>query len=254
MKKFFTSIFGYILIAISAICIATFIAWSRAPDMLASHLSKEIGVPVEIEDIEVGFSHFTIENFEIGNVPNGILAKAFSVETLDIEAPLTNYLNPQVVIESIQLDNVYLGLEFDSATSTQGNWTRIMSNLDKAASEDVPPSRRKRKSEQSTTQSSPSTPGRSVFIKELIINNISVDLLYVQGGGKVKKLPVIKQIVLKNISSEEGFPIDQLMNTVLGQMLKEVFIKQNLQNMLDTLLDQQSQLNDYIRPFRGLIK
>ena len=254
MKKFLTSIFGYILIAIVAICIATFIAWSRAPDMLATHLSKELGVPVDIEDIEIGFSHFTIDNFEISNLPNGILEKAFSVETLDIQAPLTNYFNPQVVIEKVQLDNVYLGLEFDSATSTQGNWTRIMSNLDTAASEGAPRSRRKRKSEQATHQPSTGTPGRSVFIKELIINNISVDLVYVQGVGRVKKLPVIKQIVLKNINSEEGFPIDQLMNSVLGQMLKEVFIQQNLQNMLDTLLDQQSQLNDYIRPFRGLIK
>jgi uncharacterized protein involved in outer membrane biogenesis len=254
MKNFFGSIFGYVVIAILAICLATFIAWSRAPDMLATHLAKELGVAVEIEDIRLGPSHFTIDNFEIGNVPNSILEKAFTVETLDIQAPLTNYFNPKVVIEKVQLDNVYLGLEFDSATSTQGNWTRIMSNLDKGASEDVPPSRRKRKSEKSTQQSSAETLGRSVFIKELIINNISVDLVYVEGGGRIKKLPVIKQIVLKNISSEEGFPIDQLMNSVLGQMLKEVFIRQNLQNMLDTLLDQQSQLNDYIRPFRGLIK
>ena len=254
MRKFFRSIFGYVIIAILATCLATFIGWSRAPDMLATHLSKELGVAVEIEDIEVGFSHFTINNFEIANIAEGILDKAFSVETLDIEAPLSNYFNPKVVIEKVQLDNVYLGLEFDSATSTQGNWTRIMSNLDKGASEDVPPSRRKRKSEKSAQHSSAETPGRSVFIKELIINTISVDLLYVQGGGRIKKLPMIKQIVLKNISSEEGFPIDQLMNSVLGQMLKEVFIRQNLQNMLDTLLDQQSQLNDYIRPFRDLIK
>ena len=254
MKTFFRGIFGYITIAIVAICIAAFIVWSRAPDMLASHLSKELGVPVEIEDIEIGFSYFAIDNFEIGNVPNGILAKAFSVETLDIDAPLSRYFNPQVMIESVQLDNVYLGLEFDSATSTQGNWTRIMSNLEKTASEGASPSRRKNKPEKSSPQSPSGARGRSVFIKELIINNISVDLVYVQGGGRVKKLPMIKQIVLKNINSEEGFPIDQLMNSVLGQMLKEVFIQQNLQNMLEGLLNQPSQLNDLIQPFRGLIK
>lgn len=257
MKSFFSGVLGWIVIAIAAVCIAAFIAWSRAPDILANNLSKKLGVPVEIEDISLGFSHITVENFEIGNVPNGILPKAFSVETLAVNAPLGRYLNDQIVIDTIKLDNVYLGLEFDSATSTNGNWTRIMSNLQDSTDTDqnVPPSERsrKRKSQQQAPANTPKT-GKSLLIKELIINNISVDLVYVKGDGKIKKLPMIKQIVLRNISSEEGFPMDQLMNSVLGQMLQQVFIQQNLKNMIQELVPKAQDLNNLLDPFKGLLK
>lgn len=259
MKRFFSGIFGWITITIAALCIALFIMWSRAPDILANNLSKKLGVPVEIADIDFGFSHLTVENFEIGNLPDGILAKAFSVDTLDVEAPLTRYLNNQIVIETIQLDNVYLGLEFDSATSTKGNWTRIMGNLQNSIDEDTPPEQKrdrkhKRKKDQQAEQAAAPSSGRSVFIKELVINNISVDLVYVRGDGRIKKLPMIKQIVLRNINSEEGFPVDQLMNSVLGQMLQQVFIQQNLKNMIQELVPRASDLNDLIQPFKGFIK
>lgn len=255
MKRFFSGIFGWITIAIAALCIALFIMWSRAPDILANNLSKKLGVPVEIADIDLAFSHLTVENFEIGNVPGGILAKAFSVETLDVAAPLTRYLNNQIVIDTIQLDNVYLGLEFDSATSTKGNWTRIMSNLQDSIDQDTPPEKKKEKKRKKKKAEQPAQPssGRSIFIKELVINNISMDLVYIQGDGRIKKLPVIKQIVLKNINSEEGFPVDQLMSSVLGQMLQQVFIQQNLKNMIQELVPRASDLNDLIQPFKGLI-
>jgi len=252
MKSFFSGVLGWIVIAVAAVCIATFIAWSRAPDILANNISKKLGVQVEIEDISLGFSNITIENFEIGNVPNGILPKAFSVETLAVNAPLGHYLNDQIVIDTIQLDNVYLGLEFDSATSTNGNWTRIMSNLQNSteSDENAPAKTRKRKSEQKQASSTPQT-GKSLLIKELVINNISVDLVYVQGDGRIKKLPMIKQIVLRNISSQEGFPMDQLMNSVLGQMLKQVFIQQNLKNMIDQLVPKAQDLNSLLDRFKG---
>lgn len=252
MKSFFSGVLGWIVIAIAALCIAGFIAWSRAPDILANNISKKLGVQVEIEDISVGFSNITIENFEIGNVPNGILPKAFSVETLAVNAPLGRYLNDQIIIDTIQLDNVYLGLEFDSATSTNGNWTRIMSNLQNSTKSDEndAPKPRKRKSEQQSPSTAPKT-GKSLLIKELVINNISVDLVYVQGDGRIKKLPMIKQIVLRNISSEEGFPMDQLMSSVLGQMLKQVFIQQNLKNMIDQLVPRAQDLNSLLDRFKG---
>lgn len=256
MKSFFSGVLGWIVIAIAAVCIAAFIAWSRAPDILANNLSKKLGVAVEIEDISLGMSNITIDNFEIGNVPNGILPKAFSVETIDIQAPLTRYLKDQIVIDTIQLDNVYLGLEFDSATSTKGNWTRIMSNLqDSTTSDENAPSskKRKRKSEQQPANTAPKT-GKSLLIRELVINNISVDLVYVQGDGRIKKLPMIKQIVLRNINSEEGFPMDQLMNSVLGQMLQQVFIQQNLKNMIQELVPRAQDLNNLLDPFKGLIR
>jgi hypothetical protein len=264
MWRLFSKLFGWLALIIIALGVVAFMLWLRVPDMLANNLSKTLKVKVSIEDMNLGFGYINIENLEIGNVPQGILVKAFSAEKTSIQAPLTRYVDDHIVVDRIQIDDVYLGLEFDSATSTNGNWTRILSNLQQTTdSQDASSqgkSRRKghRQKSNSAPKSTSNQDGnnnkKTVLIKELVVNNIYTDLVYIQGDGKIKKLPMIKQIVIKNISSEEGFPIDQLMNSVLGQMLTQVFIQQNLKNMIQTLLPRASELNDWIQPFKGLIK
>jgi uridylate kinase len=108
--------------------------------------------------------------------------------------------------------------------------------------------------------STPSTPTdeknkRTVLIHRLVLTNISVDVVYRSDGGKVKRLPKIDQIVLTDVSSEGGVPMDQVMNSVLGQMLKQIFIKENLKNMLDGILQNQGNgtLEKIITPFKGLL-
>ena len=42
--------------------------------------------------------------------------------------PLNNYLKKNIVIDEIDLNNVYIGLEFEFTQGTEGNWTTIMAN------------------------------------------------------------------------------------------------------------------------------
>jgi hypothetical protein len=42
------------------------------------------------------------------------------------------------------------------------------------------------------------------------------------------------------------------MNSVLAQMLQSVFLKENLKNMLDNLIQQPEQIQKFITPFKGL--
>jgi hypothetical protein len=43
-----------------------------------------------------------------------------------------------------------------------------------------------------------------------------------------------------------------VMNSVLGDMLKQVFIKENLKNMLQELMNQPGPIQQYLSPFKGL--
>lgn len=240
MKGFLSSFLGWVVIVIVAIVIIVFIAWSRLPDVLANNLAKKLKVSVEIEDIRLSYDKITIDNFEISNVPGGILQKAFSTEKIEVDAPLHNYFDKAIEIDRIELDNVYLGLEFDSSKGTKGNWTTLMNNLQ--ASSEAESSKKEKKSSD-----------RSVLIRTLILTNIQVDVVYVKDGTPVKRLPTINRIVLTNISSEKGLPMDQIMNSVLGQMLQSVFMKQNLQNMLEGILNQpQGAIDKLLQPFKGL--
>ena len=244
MKVFFSTIAGLIVIIIVAAVIVGFIFWSRVPDMLANNLSKKMKVAVSIDSIGLGWGKIDLKKIDIGNPPNSILAKAFSCNEIDVNAPFTRYLNKNIVIDEIDLNDIYLGLEFDSPSSTKGNWTTIMNNIQSTTSAGQVSMKKEK--------AAPEGSQRSVLIHRIILTNINVDVVYKKDSGKIKKLPTIPRMELTEISSEGGLPMDQIANSVLGEMLKQVFIKENLKNMLQELMNQPSPIKQYLAPFKGL--
>ena len=252
MKTFFSTLAGVIVIAILAAVIIGSIFWSRLPDMVASSVSQKLKVPVQIDSFGLGWGKIDAKKITIGNPPGSILAKAFSVDEIDVLAPFTRYLSSHIVIDEIDLQNVYLGLEFDSASGTTGNWTRIMGNLQKSMGTSPNSNNQgKKKNKQQTQSLPPSGSKRSVLIHRIVLTNIDVDVVYRKEGGKVKKLQRIPRMELNEISSEGGLPMDQILNSVLGEMLKQVFIKENLKNMIQEFMNTPSPIQQYIQPFKG---
>lgn len=227
------------ILLIVLIIVVLFISWSRVPEMVANNLSKKLQVPVSIGDMQLSPKSIKVSNLQIGNASGyKTLPKAFSAESLTIHAPLSSYMNQDIVIEEVTIDNIYLGLEFDSISGTNGNWTTIMSYYQRATEEEKQAGNRK-----------------TILIKKLVFTNISPYLVFVKEGKGIKKLPKIDRIELYNVSSEGGFPSDQLLKSVLGQMLKSVFEKEHLQNMLYNLLkDPQKTIETLTKPFKGLFQ
>lgn len=218
---------------------------SKAPDLISAYISNRLGVKTALEEVTVAPGKITLENLEIGNIPTGTLNKAFSAKEIAIEFPLIKtYFARTKIIHKVIVDDVYLGLEFNSPTSTKGNWTTILSNFQKSTNASNNSSSRNIKKKEA--------PEQIVIIKELVVNNISVDVLYLNSNSKIKRLPKINQIVIKNISSNQGLPMDQFLNSLLGQMLKEVFIKENLKNMIESLVNDPTQLQNMLQPFKDL--
>lgn len=231
MKNLFIRFIG--LIAIIAIVIVS-VFYSRLPGMLSDRLSRALQVFVSVKDITLRPTKISIEDLMIGNVSPGILPKAFSAETIDINAPLTTYANNPIVIDTIAIDNIYLGLEFDSPSSTTGNWASLFAPL-------------------SDKKNSSKEDKKSVTIKKLVLTNIQVELVYRNSPNNIKKLPPIKEIVLTDINTEEGMPMEQIMHSVLGQMLKSIFIKENIKNALDGIFNSpQSGVKELLSPLKGL--
>lgn len=246
MKVFFSTIAGLIVIILLAATIIGFIFWSRVPDMLANNLSKKMKVSVAIDSIGLGWGKIDLKKIEIGNPPKSILSKAFSCNEIDVYAPFTRYLDRHVVIDEIDLKDVYIGLEFESPKSTNGNWTTIMNNIQSSTA--VGQTNQQKRQAQATTPEKQ----RSVLIHRLILTNINVDVSYKKDGGKVRRLPQIPRMELTEISSEGGLPMDQIMNSILGEMLKQIFIQENLKNMLQELINPDSPIQQYLAPFKGL--
>lgn len=237
MKGFIRGLIGGLSVILLGAVFILFLLWSRAPDMLASALSKKLRVSVEVGDIDFSMEAIAIEKLEIGNPPRFHLSRAFSADSIVAKAPVTRYFKDAIVIDQIDVDRIYLGLEFDSPSGTEGNWTTIMANAQSAQNRSSKGSKSK----------------KTVFIKRIVFTNINTDLVYRNQGKKVRHLPTIDRIELENISSEGGNAMDQIMNSALGEMLKQVFIEQNLKEALDKLFNpSQSNPLNTLKQLKGL--
>ncbi len=235
MKKLFRHLVRWALCVCLILVIALSIIWLRAPAFAEKHLSSKLKVPVSVGDISFFLNRIIVKNFEIANLPNHYLKKACSVKRICAENNIFNYLDEVITIELITLDDIYLGLEFDNAKGAKGNWTTLMKNLDDSL----------------TTVKKEDT--QIIEIKKLVLTNIQVDVVYRSAGRKVKRLKPIPEIILYNINSSEGLPSEQIMKSVLGQMLKSVFIKENLKNMFAAIFtDPQNAVDTILSPFKSI--
>lgn len=239
MKSILLRLSSVLAVLLGILILVGFLFYPRLPDMVSDHLSKSLKVAVDIGSIHLWPNTIEINNIEVANVPGGKLNKALSVETTIFKAPLFEYFKESITIEEISLDQVYLGLEFNSASGATGNWSKLIDNLNKTSKEE---DRKNEKTEKT-----------KVLIKKLILTNIQADVVYAKDGGKIIKLKPIDRIELTNINSEKGVPTDQIMSSVLGQMLKSVFVQENLKNMLDDVLKEPTDsLDSILQPFKGL--
>jgi hypothetical protein len=237
MKIFFRSLVGIIVLVLIGLVVTFFIVRSGLSANMARKMQSQLGVPVTVGSVQIGYSAVEIDKLTIGNPNGSILPKALSTNNIAITTPVTQYFKRDIVIEEITVSDIYLGLEFDSPSGTSGNWTQIMNNYENAP--------------QPASEST-----RTVHIKRLVLNNISVDVVYRSNGKKIKRLRTIPQIVLTDISSTGGVPMHQIMESVLGQMLESVFMKENLKNMLnDIIKNPPKTAQDLLKlPFKGLFK
>lgn len=231
MKSFCFGLVKLLVIILLALIIFAFIAKSRLPDIVSNNLSKKINVPVQIDDIHLTWNRIDIDKITIGNPSGSVLPKAFSCDQLFSLAPFMNYLKRHVVIDQIEIDNVYLGLEFKSPLSTDGNWSKIINQ----------------------SKSSSTNTFRTVLIHKLILTNIDVDLVYLSEGNVVKRLRHIDRIELKDVSSEGGIPANQITSLVLQEMIKNVLLQQNLQNLIqDVIQNPEKGIKKILSPIKKL--
>jgi hypothetical protein len=219
MGEVVVGIFRWIVGIIVVLLIAVYFFWKTVPHRVSSFLTQQAKVKIVIKDIDLSFHTLTVKNLSVGNTAGSILPSALRVNQTTISAPLRSYFKDIIVIEELVLDDIYLGLEFDSAKGASGNWTEIMRNLQKASEQDDTGKVRK------------------VLIKTVILKDINAEMVFRKGDQRIKRLPSIQQIVLHNISSEGKSLSLELMNSVLGQMLQNVFVQENIKNMLEGVIN-----------------
>lgn len=205
-----------IIAIIILLFIAISVCYKVLPSILSHTLSKKMEVSVNINSITMGMSNIGIGGIAIGNPPPSILPQALLIKNMNIEMPIDQFFKKNIVIPKIDLSHIYIGLEFRSKGNNNGNWTFIMNNLGASSSKE--------------------SSDINVLIKELYLQDVTVDIVYKSDPRNVKTVH-FPQLKFYNVTSQGGIPSEQIARIVMRQALKEIFSTENLQDMLKGILD-----------------
>jgi hypothetical protein len=206
MRKF--SIFLALVLLCLAVAIG--ISWTNRENILAHFISRQLHVPVSISSLEIGKSSAKISRLWIGNFPSSQTTTSFTSETLRVDAKWDQIFGNPVTIDHIDIDNIFVGIEFYDANGDDNNWGRMLH-------------------ENGSKKKNP----RDYLIRTLTLRNLTVELT--QANGKVKRYPTIKQMEFYNISSATGFPVEEIEKAIFEMMMKDIFKKLQLDQLFKTI-------------------
>ncbi len=206
MKKIIIGLFSLVVI----ILIIGVVFWFNLPNIIANKLSKDLNLPVSISKVSVKKGNLKIYDLHVSNPKGSITKTAFATKTLDINTTIKQLRQEVLTIDSIIFNNVIIGVELYDSKGKKNNWATIMA---------MQPKKEK-------------TSERQYLIKRLTLNQISV--LLVQSNNSRQVLPTIPKLEFYNITQETGFPIDEIEQAIVNQIIKSVFKQFNLLNLIET--------------------
>jgi len=207
MRKF--SLF--LALGLLCLAIAVGITWTNRENILAHFMSRQLHVPVAIRSLDIGKTSAEISRMWVGNFPMSQTTTSFAAETLRLDTSLAKIFGNPVMIESIDIENIFVGIEFYDAKGDDSNWARILR-------------------ENGHRKKNP----RDYLIRTVILRNLTVELT--RSDGTVKRYPTIKQMEFHNISGEMGFPIEEIEKAIFELMMQDIFKKLQLDQLFKTII------------------
>ncbi len=185
--------------------------WGDRVHFSAAFLSRQLGVPVRMEAIEMHTKGAFIEHLWIGNPPRSQTTTAFSAESIDIDTTLQKIFGHPLLIEEILVREIFVGIEYYDSKKQVSNWNVILQ----------PPS---------PSQGQPG--GRDYLIRTLRLENLKIEVTHANGKIERYSLP---QMEFHNLTSETGFPVDEIEKAIFQQMMLNLIQQFHLDQILDAI-------------------
>ena len=202
--KSFMVILGLALSAVLAF-------WIFKAPVLSYYLSKQLKVSVSVHNLEFSKNQVVIKGFQINNPLKYQERTAFKAEKIVVDYQVGQLPKK---IDSIQVMDSHMNISCENPLCTDNNWTDI--------------ARRVAKKEVKANQ-------EPVVIEKLYFDELIVDAEDMHlFPGKEDRLE-LTNLEFRNISSDQGFPIQQLIVAIfrsagLTDLLKDVFKNSSIFN------------------------
>lgn len=210
MKKLFAIILIFIFLCVTA----AFLAWNFKTSIASYVLSKQLhNVPVNIELLKLSKTNVQIENLFIGNPKRSKTETALETQEIDIEGSIQELRADPLTIDSITANNTLLAIEYYNDSGTENNWSIMLNDTEK--------------------KEKPKENGKGYLIRRLTFNNLTVQVT--KANGETTRYPTLEKLEFYNISDETGFPIKDIEKAIFNVVLKSIFQRFGLDNLLKSL-------------------
>jgi hypothetical protein len=206
MKK----VVGFFLLFLLLVAGAGALAWMNRTRLISQWLSTQLGVPVAIRRLDVSREGAHVFRFWVGNPPRSRTTTAFAAEEIEIDTTFQQLRQDPLTIDRIEIDNIFVGLEYYNPAKTESNWGYILGN---------------------STPDASAPKGRDYLIRKLILNNLTVEM--VLSNGKVQRFPTIARMEFNNISSETGFPVSEIEKAIFNLMIQDLIRKLPIDKIIE---------------------
>ncbi|NGX55962.1 MAG: hypothetical protein K1060chlam5_00196 [Candidatus Anoxychlamydiales bacterium] len=195
---------------VALIFIIAIILWFNMPSFVSSYLTREFGVETSVSNVKLNSQNLNIFDLNMSNPKGSKSSTAFQCKKINFNSTFKNIRSKTLTINSISLNDIVIGVEFYNRMGSDNNWSRIMQTKGKI------------------TESK-----RKYLIKTLSLNNIAIVL--VKADGTRQNLPTIDKLEFHNITDESGFPIDEIEKAIAHIILRSIFQKYNLLELLKSI-------------------
>ncbi|MBI5272910.1 MAG: hypothetical protein HY861_02890 [Chlamydiia bacterium] len=199
-----------LLLALIALACIALTAWVKRESILAHFLSRQLHAPVTLHALDLSKQGAKLQHIVIGNPPYSKTPLSFSAKQASVQTTFDQITANPLIIDSIEIDDIFVGIEIYDAKKQGTNWDRMLYEKKERYS------------------------SKEYLIRTLILRNLSVEVT--QANGSIKRYPTIRQIELRNISNETGFPVGEIQKAIFQLMLQDLFKQLHLENLLKGLL------------------
>ncbi len=212
-------LFKFLIFIVVIIVLAIIVLWVAKAPIVSGYLSSKLKTSVSIDSISLSKTNMRIGGFTIKN-PSDRIKDAFVAKEIDVNYEWDKLRAEPTMIESIEISDSYLGIDCSNAICTQNNWTMIMSNIEGKKTKEK----------------------KEVIVQTLVLKNFDVEIVGLGLDPNSNKKLHFDQLVFNNISSEKGFPMQEV--------IFEIFSSAGIKEYLNDFLELTPNVENLIKPFK----
>ena len=199
---------------IAVLFFGVFLIYQNLPQVASFLLSRDFGFPIKIKELHISKTGLKIQDLQVFNLKPSPYDPALSCKTIKVATTLKKLRQKRLTIDEILLNQIGLNIQFYDSAKEKSNFNEII-----GAKTPTPEPKEQ----------------KPYLIKRLVLNDLKVKLIF--ANGKIQDA-TIDQLVFTNISEKSGFPIEQLEKAILHAIIRSIFEKYGIKNILRTLEPQ----------------